>query len=81
MDSEKIIGGYEFQINYDESKKPSFISDWYQFTVVMPNLNYNVPQKKVQSVGKPNIEHDKKDNKISTEKWKSSVEDIQKRIK
>ena len=89
VDSEKIIGGYEFQINYDESKKPSFISDWYQFTVVMPNLNYNVPQdvprnvpqKKVQSVGKPNIEHDKKDNKISTEKWKSSVEDIQKRIK
>lgn len=38
----------------------------------MPNLNYNVPwnvpQKKVQSVGKPNIEYDKKDNKISTEK-------------
>ena len=40
----KIIGGYEFQINYDESKKQSFRSDWYQFTVVMPNLNYNVPQ-------------------------------------
>ena len=40
----KIIGGYEFQINYDESKKPSFRSDRYQFTVVMPNLNYNVPQ-------------------------------------
>ena len=60
----KIIGGYEFQINYDESKKPSFRSDRYQFTVVMPNLNYNVrqnvPQKKVQSVGKLNIEHDKK---------------------
>ena len=31
----KIIGGYEFQINYDESKKPSFRSDRYQFTVVM----------------------------------------------
>lgn len=40
----KIIGGYEFQINYDESKKPSFRSNRYQFTVVMPNLNYNVPQ-------------------------------------
>lgn len=40
----KIIGGYEFQINYDESKKPTFRSDRYQFTVVMPNLNYNVPQ-------------------------------------
>ena len=40
----KIIGGYEFQINYDESKKPSFRSDRYQFTVIMPNLNYDVPQ-------------------------------------
>ena len=40
----KIIGGYEFQINYDESKKPTFRLDRYQFTVVMPNLNYNVPQ-------------------------------------
>lgn len=40
----KIIGGYKFQINYDESKKPTFHSDRYQFTVVMPNLNYNVPQ-------------------------------------
>lgn len=36
----KIISGYEFQKNYDESKKPSFRSDRYQFTVVMPNLNY-----------------------------------------
>lgn len=37
----KIIGGYEFQINYDESKKPSFRSDRYQFTVVMPEKNWN----------------------------------------
>ena len=36
----KIISGYEFQINYRESKRPSFRSDRYQFTVVMPNLNY-----------------------------------------
>ena len=42
MDLEKIISGYEFQINYDESKRPSFRSDRYQFTVVMPNLNYDV---------------------------------------
>ena len=42
----KIIDGYEFQINYDESKKTFFRSDRYQSTVVMPNLNYNVPQKK-----------------------------------
>ena len=40
----KIISGYEFQINYDGSKRPSFRSDRYQFTVVMPNLNYDVPQ-------------------------------------
>ncbi len=37
---EKIISGYEFQVNYSEEKKPSFRSDRYQFTVVMPNLNY-----------------------------------------
>lgn len=36
----KIIGGYEFQVNYSEEKKPTFRSDGYQFTVVMPNLNY-----------------------------------------
>lgn len=40
----KIISGYELQINYNESKRPSFRSDRYQFTVVMPNLNYDVPQ-------------------------------------
>lgn len=65
----KIIGGYEFQINYDESKKPSFGSDRYQFTVVMPNLNYNVPQKKESSPLEIQILNMiKKDNKISTEK-------------
>ena len=37
--------GYEFQINYDDTKKPIFRSDRYQFTVVMPNLNYDVPHK------------------------------------
>ncbi len=37
---EKIISGYEFQVNYSEDKKPLFRSDRYQFTVVMPNLNY-----------------------------------------
>ena len=47
---EKILSGYEFQLNYDESKKPRFRSDRYQFTVVMPNLNYNVPQDVPQDV-------------------------------
>ena len=47
----------------------------------MPNLNYNVPQDVPQDVPRnvpqkkrvirwnSNIEYDKKDNKISTEKW------------
>ena len=73
----KIIGGYEFQINYDESKKPSFRSDRYQFTVVMPNLNYNVPQDVPRNVPQKKESNPleiqilnmiKKDNKISTEK-------------
>lgn len=33
-----------FNRNYNEGKRPSFRSDRYQFTVVMPNLNYDVPQ-------------------------------------
>lgn len=77
----KIISGYEFQINYNESKTPSFRSDRYQFTVVMPNLNYNVPQDVPQDVpqgvpqGVPQDKLDaqimdliRKDSKISTEK-------------
>lgn len=36
----KIIGAYEFQKNYSDKKKPTFRSDRYQFTVVMPNLNF-----------------------------------------
>lgn len=73
----KIIGGYEFQINYDESKKPTFHSDRYQFTVVMPNLNYNVPQDVPLDVPRKNRDNPldiqilnmiKKDNKVSTEK-------------
>ncbi len=73
----KIIGGYEFQINYDESKKPSFRSDRYQFTVVMPNLNYNVPRDVPRNVPQKKESNPleiqilnmiKKDNKISTEK-------------
>lgn len=38
----KILSSYEFQVNYTETKKPLFRSDRYQFTVVMPNLNYGV---------------------------------------
>ncbi len=49
----KIIHGYETQINYDESKKPTFRSDRYQFTVIMPNLNYIVPQCPSMSLNVP----------------------------
>ena len=69
----KIISGYEFQINYNESKKPSFRSDRYQFTVVMPNLNYDVSQDVPQDVPQDKLDVQivdmiRKDRKISTEK-------------
>jgi ATP-dependent DNA helicase RecG len=69
----KIISGYEFQINYNESKRPSFRSDRYQFTVVMPNLNYDVPQDVPQNVPQNKLDTQivdliRKDSKISTEK-------------
>lgn len=73
----KIISGYKFQINYNENKRPLFRSDRYQFTVVMPNLNYDVPQDVPQNVSQ-DVPQDKmdakimdlirKDSKISTEK-------------
>lgn len=47
---EKIISGYEFQVNYSEEKKPSFRSDRYQFTVIMPNLNYGVESIDISDV-------------------------------
>lgn len=90
----KIIGGYEFQINYNETKRPSFRSDRYQFTVVMPNLNYSGTQDGTQmNVCKSDKEYIinqiknliKKDNKISTEKMSValgiSVRTIKRRIK
>ena len=78
----KIISGYEFQINYNESKTPSFRSDRYQFTVVMPNLNYNVPQDVPQD--KLNIQIldlIRKDSKISTEKMAIALDVSSKTIK
>ena len=51
----KIISGYEFQKNYTESKKPTFRSDRYQFTVIMPNLNY-VPQGVPQDVPQDHLD-------------------------
>lgn len=86
----KIISGYEFQINYNESKRPSFRSDRYQFTVVMPNLNYDVPQDVPQEVPQ-DVPQDKldaqildlihKDSKISTEKIAAALGVSSKTIK
>ena len=70
----KIISGYEFQINYDRNKRPSFRSDRYQFTVVMPNLNYNVPQDVPRNVPHNvpqdvprNVPQDAKKNQLETQ--------------
>ena len=73
--------GYEFQINYDDTKKPKFRSDRYQFTVVMPNLNYddtrdvttNVTRDVITNVSKDKLDIQilnliRKDSRISTRK-------------
>ena len=73
----KILNGYKAQINYTEDKRPTFRSDRYQFTVIMPNLNYSVPQDVTQDVSQDVAQDDldakiialiKRNNKISTEK-------------
>ena len=46
----KIIHAYEHQVNFTDDKMPKFRSDRYQFTVIMPNLNYNDVQDVVQDV-------------------------------
>ena len=90
----KILSGYEFQINYNERKRPSFRSDRYQFTVVMPNLNYGVTQDVTQDVTQ-NVTQDKldlrildlirEDSKVSTEKMAGilgvSIRTIKRHIK
>ena len=69
----KIIGGYEFQVNYDESKRPSFRSDRYQFTVIMPNLNYVVLQGGTQEQLKYDISEQIK-NMIRNDNMKEEKE-------
>ena len=73
----KILNGYKAQINYIEDKRPTFRSDRYQFTVIMPNLNYSVTQGVTQDVSQDIAQDDldakiialiKRNNKISTEK-------------
>lgn len=71
----KIISGYEFQKNYDESKRPSFRSDRYQFTVVMPNLNYDVTQDVTQrKLDQQILELIRKNNTISTDDMAAALD-------
>lgn len=61
------------EVNYNETKMPKFRFYRYQSTVVMPNLNYNVPRNVPQNVSQDNMEDQiisliQKNNKISTEK-------------
>ena len=65
----KILNGYKAQINFVPSKAPMFRSDRYQFTVIMPNLNYSVPQRVPQDdLDAKILALIQKNNKISTEK-------------
>lgn len=77
----KILNGYKAQVNFVPSKVPTFRSDRYQFTVIMPNLNYGVTQgvtqDATQDVTQDVTQDDldariialiKKDSKISAEK-------------
>ena len=82
----KILNGYKAQINYTEDKRPTFRSDRYQFTVVMPNLNYGVTQGVTQDdLDARIIALIKKDSKISAEKLSMalgvSVRTIRRHIK
>ena len=65
----KIIGGYEFQINYDESKKPlldqigTSLQLWCQIWITM-----SLRKKESNPLEIQILNMIKKDNKISTEK-------------
>ena len=65
------------EVNYNETKMPKFRFDRYQSTVVMPNLNYDVPQdvttNVTSDVTKDNLDDQilsliRKDSRISTRK-------------
>lgn len=86
----KILDNYAFQINYTEEKKPYFRSDRYQFTVIMPNLNYNGTQDVTQDVIQDDVytlilEMIKRNNKISAkqlaEKLGISIRTVRRKIK
>ena len=57
---EKIISSYENQHYFSDDKKPSLFSDPYQFTVVLPNLNYGIKNSN-QAPTKPQPSFDQAD--------------------
>ena len=63
----KIISGYEFQKNYTDNKKPTFRSDRYQFTIIMPNLNYGTQDVPQDHLDVQILELMRANDKISTE--------------
>ena len=82
----KILDNYAFQVNYTEEKKPYFRSDRYQFTVIMPNLNYDGTQDGTQEdINALILEMIKRNNKISvkqmSEKLGISIRTVRRKIK
>ena len=71
----KLIRSYEFQVNYQEEKKPCFRSDRTQFTVILPDLNFaggqgggqGVPQD-IDDIDRTIVRLIREDNRISTER-------------
>ena len=61
----KILDNYAFQVNYTDEKKPYFRSDRYQFTVIMPNLNYRGTQDGTQDFDTLIMNMIEENNKIS----------------
>lgn len=52
-------------MNYTDEKKPYFRSDRYQFTVIMPNLNYHGTQDGTQDFDTLIMNMIEENNKIS----------------
>ncbi len=67
---EKIINGYEFQVNFNETKMPKFYSDRSQFRIIMPNLNYGFEAEHVRLVDLTN----------QTNRTKSELTEVQTQI-
>lgn len=67
-------------MNYSEDKKPSFRSDRYQFTVVIPNLNYGIDEQNIDSVNDVKEKVGTNDAKIGVNSEKQKNKMIRKMI-